>query len=299
MTDEPPTPADAPLPDAPSATSEYREANGVRLHVVAAGDPDDPLVVLLHGFPEFWYGWCEHVAPLVAAGYRVLVPDQRGYNLSAKPDGVGAYGIDALSGDVAGLVATEGRDSAHVVGHDWGGLVAWDVARRYPALVDRLAILNAPHPTVFTRTIASNPRQLRKSWYLLFFQLPWLPEWTARRDDFALWVAALEAARPGAFDTADLERYRTAWRRDGAPTAMVNWYRALLRAPSSPSRERVVTPTLILWGEDDQALVPELAETSRDYCAAGTLERFGDATHWLHHEHPERVTRRLRAHLDA
>jgi pimeloyl-ACP methyl ester carboxylesterase len=274
--------------------------NGVDLHVVAAGDPTDPLVVLLHGFPEFWYGWHRQVEPLVDAGFRVLVPDQRGYARSGKPEGVRPYRLSALARDVVALVGTEGRESARVVGHDWGALVAWDLARRHPEVVERLGVVNVPHLSAFRRTLLRNPTQLRRSWYAAFFQLPRLPEWAAKRGDFALWVRALrDGANPGTFTDEDVARYRTEWRREGAPTAMLNWYRALVRYPGDPPRERVTAPTLVLWGENDRALVPELAPRSLDYCEEGRLERFPGATHWVHHEYPERVADLLVEHLSG
>jgi len=286
------------LPDVPSAESVYRDVNGVELHTVVAGDESDPLVVLLHGFPEFWYGWHRQIAPLVEAGYRVVVPDQRGYNASEKPDGVRSYRLSELVGDVVGLVESEGGDSAHVVGHDWGAVVAWHLALSRPEVVDRLGIVNVPHPTAYRETLRSNLAQLRRSWYVFYFQLPRIPEWLSARDDFAFWVSALrDGARPGTFSDADIARYRTAWSQDGAPRAMINWYRALVRHGEAPPRERVAAPTLVVWGENDQALVPELAPKSVDYCEDGRLERFPDATHWVNHEEPERVADLLVEHL--
>ncbi len=287
----------APLPDVPSAESTVREVNGVELHVVAAGDPDDPLVVLLHGFPEFWYGWRDHVPGLVEAGYRVLVPDQRGYNRSDKPDGVGAYAIENLSGDVRALIDSTGRESAHVVGHDWGAGVAWDLALRHPETVDRLGIINVPHPSVFEATLKSSPGQLRKSWYMFFFQLPRIPEWAQQRGGFERLVEGLETADEGTFTDEDIERYRAAWGREGALTGMLNWYRALFRAGEDPPRERVEPPTLVVWGEGDQFLLPEMASESVEYCADGRLERFPDASHWVQHERTEQVVELLVDHL--
>ncbi|PSQ06805.1 alpha/beta hydrolase [Halobacteriales archaeon QS_6_71_20] len=277
---------------------EFRDAAGVRLHVVAAGDPADPLVVLLHGFPEFWYGWHRHVEPLVEAGYRVLVPDQRGYGRSGKPAGVRPYRITALSRDVVEVIRSDGYESAHVVGHDWGAAVAWDLALRRPERVDRLGVVNVPHPTAFRRTLLGNREQLRRSWYVFAFQLPWLPERAAARDDFALWTRVLTESVPGGtFDDADLDRYRAAWGRERAARSMVNWYRALLRYPRPPPRESVSAPTLIAWGERDEALVPELAPRSLSFCADGRLERFPDAGHFLTHERPDAVADLLVDHL--
>lgn len=277
---------------------EFRDASGVRLHVVTAGDPADPLVVLLHGFPEFWYGWHRYIEPLVEAGYRVLVPDQRGYNRSGKPAGVRPYRITELTRDVVALIRSDGCESAHVIGHDWGAFVAWNLALREPERVDRLGIINVPHPTAFRRTLLWNREQLRRSWYAFAFQIPLLPEWAAARNDFALWTRVLTDSVPeGTFDEADLDRYRNAWGRQRAARSMVNWYRAVPRYPRLPPRESVEAPTLIVWGERDEALVPDLAPRSLSYCVDRRLERVPDAGHFVTHERPEEVAGLLVDHL--
>ena len=277
--------------------SAYRTVDGVRFHVVTAGDESAPLVVLLHGFPEFWYGWRHQIEPLVDAGCRVLVPDQRGYNLSAKPDRLREYRVARLARDVVALIHSEGRESAHVVGHDWGAAVAWELALRCPNAVDRLGICNVPHPLVFRRHLRSNPAQLRKSWYVFYFQLPWLPEVGARRNDFEKLVGALDRADPDAMTDRDLERYRAAWRVPGALSAMIDWYRAAVRYRETPPRRIVEAPTLIVWGERDFALEPEMAPESLAYCAEGRLERFPDVGHWVLHDRPEAVADLLADHL--
>ena len=283
-----------------SAESIRRSGNGVDLHVVAAGDADDPLVVLLHGFPDCFYGWRHQIEPLVDAGYRVLVPDQRGYNLSDKPAGLGAYRLGRLSADIAALIDSEGESSAHVVGHDWGAMVAWDLALRRPEYVDRLGILNVPHPTAFRETLRSSPRQVLRSWYVFAFQLPRIPEWWLARDEFAGLARALEeTARIDTFDDADLDRYRESWAEPGALTAMLDWYRAMARRPDEPPRERVTASTLIAWGEKDPALVPELVEKSARYCDDVRVERFPTRSHWVHVEAPEAVNELLLEHLDG
>ena len=299
MTSDPPR-TDACLLDLPGAESVRRTVNGVRLHAVVAGEEGAPLVVLLHGFPEFWYGWHEYVEPLAAAGYRVLVPDQRGYNLSDKPHGVPSYRLRTLSADVRDLIRSEGRDSAQLVGHDWGGVVAWDLALRYPGAVDGLVALNAPHPVVFRKTLTSSLRQLRRSWYMFLFQLPRVPEWLGTRNDFE-WLGGMlrRSSRDRAFSEQDLERYRAAWRREGAPTGMLNWYRAMFRYPDAPPQSHVTAPTLVIWGEDDVALLPELAAGSVNRCEQGRLERFPDATHWIQHERPDEVTGLILEHLGS
>ncbi|WP_311170382.1 alpha/beta fold hydrolase [Halobellus ordinarius] len=286
---------DASILADPEVTSEYREVNDVRLHVVTAGDEDDPLVVLLHGFPEFWYSWHRSTAPLVDAGYRVLVPDQRGYNHSEKPEGVYPYRITELSRDIVELIESEGRESAHVVGHDWGAGVAWDLALRHPGSVDRLGIVNVPHPRAFQKTLTSNPRQLAKSWYMFFFQVPRFPEWAQRQMNYRPFADSLRDAKPGTFTEEDIERYRAAW--DRGLTGMINWYRALFRYREDPPRARVGPPTLVVWGERDEYLLAEMAERSVDYCDDGRLERVPKGTHWVHHEYPEDVTGHIIEHL--
>jgi pimeloyl-ACP methyl ester carboxylesterase len=268
--------------------------NGVRLHAVEAGPPDGRLLILLHGFPEFWYGWHRHIESFAAAGYRVLVPDQRGYNLSDKPRGVASYRLDRLAGDVVGLIDDAGRERACLAGHDWGGAVAWWVGVNFPRRLDRLALLNIPHPYVMRRHLLHDRDQRRRSWYIFFFQLPWLPEIYLRRNDWAYGVRALTVtSRPGTFSESDLALYRQAWSQPGAVSAMIHWYRAALRMPPPrPASPRVEVPTLLLWGTGDRFLGREMAQPSIDLCDDGRLV-FLDATHWVHHEEPGEVQRRL------
>ncbi|MEZ3142665.1 alpha/beta fold hydrolase [Halobaculum sp. MBLA0143] len=292
-------PTDAELLSVP-ASSERIAGDGVDLHVVTAGDPEDPPVVLLHGFPDFWYGWREQVPALVDAGYRVVAPDQRGYNLSDAPEAVRDYRIDRLVADAAAVVRSTGRESAHVVGHDWGAMVAWSLALRRPSLVDRLGIVNVPHPTVFGRTLRSNPRQILRSTYAFGMQLPRLPEWALSRNDGDLLASTLEStARPGTFSAAELRRYRAAWDHPGVVRGMVNWYRAAGRYGIRPPVDRVEPSTLVVWGEEDDALVPEMAGESVEFCVDGRLERFPNASHWVHLERPDTVSDLLVDHLDA
>lgn len=282
------------------ASERFVTTNGVRLHVVEAGPADGPLVVLLHGFPELWYGWRRQIEPLAGAGYRVLVPDQRGYNLSDKPRGVSAYRLDALAGDVVGLIEDAGREKAAIVGHDWGAIVAWWLALTHAERLERLAILNVPHPAVMRRHLRSSRRQLRRSWYIFLFQLPWLPEWFLRRRGFRNAVRALRASRPGTFSDADIEVYREAWSQPGALRSMLHWYRAALRAPSRrPPSVRVSVETLMLWGCRDVALGREMAAPSIDLCDKGRLILFEQASHWLQHEEAENVTRLLLGFLEG
>jgi pimeloyl-ACP methyl ester carboxylesterase len=269
----------------------FIESNGIRLHVVEQGD--GPLIVLLHGFPEFWYSWRNQIGPLAVAGFRVVASDMRGYGKSDKPAGISSYDIDTLADDVAGLIRALGYESAVVVGHDWGGAVAWATAIRHPLLVSRLIILNAPHPGAMRRAILTL-QQLRKSWYILAFQLPWLPEAVIRFRDFRL-IRQLfrdEPRRAGAFTVEDIDLYIEAMREPGALTAMLNYYRA---APGSVRHriartENVVMPTLVLWGTDDKYLGPELLEGLERWVSDLRVRRFPDTTHWIQHDKPDVVT---------
>lgn len=267
--------------------------NGITLNVAEAGPPDGPLAILLHGFPEFWYGWRSQIGPLAGAGLRVLAPDQRGYGSSDKPRRVAAYALDVLADDVVGLIDALGRDRATVIGHDWGGVVAWGAISRQPSRFDGAVILNAPHPDAMLREVKGNYRQLLKSWYTLFFQLPKLPETLLRRSDFRWLVDAMtRSSRPGTFSTADLQIYKAAWSEPGALTSMLNWYRAGYRIKHAPYPDPLVqVPTLMIWGVKDRFLGPGVARSSFALCESALLEWIEDATHWVQHEEPERVNR--------
>jgi epoxide hydrolase 4 len=215
------------------------------LNAVTAGPEDGPALLLLHGFPEFWYGWRKQIAPLAEAGFRVVVPDQRGYNLSSKPPAVRDYRLGELTADVIAIADRIGREKILLAGHDWGAGVAWNTAMRYPGRIEKLAILNVPHPAVMMRFLRTNPRQMLRSWYMLFFQIPMLPEFLFLRDGTR---RLLRTSRKGAFSPEDLERYREAWSQPGALTAMINWYRALPREMPylAAAESRVSVPTRIL-----------------------------------------------------
>jgi pimeloyl-ACP methyl ester carboxylesterase len=256
---------------------------GVRLHYVEAGH--GPLVVLLHGFPEFWFSWRHQLATLSAAGFRAVAVDQRGYNLSDKPQGLGSYRIDRLAGDVARLIAGLGAErAAALVGHDWGGAIAWTLAMHYPDRLERLAILNAPHPGTFVKHLA-NPMQLRKSWYIFFFQLPWLPEAVLRANNFG----AIRRQLPE-------REYVEALQRPGALTAALNYYRAMWRvgpAAWRSLRQRIDQPVLVIWGERDQFLRPALAVPDPRLVPHAQVTRLAEAGHWVQLDRPERVNELL------
>ncbi len=215
-----------------------RKTNGITLYCAELGPTHGPLVFLLHGFPEYWYGWRHYIAPLARAGYRVVAPDQRGYGESDKPKGIAAYDLDVLAADMVGLADTLGRDRFAVVGHDWGASVGWWIARNYPTRVSQLAVLNAPHPAIWKYAMRHVPAQRRKSRYVGMMAMPWLPEFLVRTRNFNALVTALHSARrKDAFSKVDIEQYRQAWKKPGAVTAMLNWYRAFLRKGHA-ARER-------------------------------------------------------------
>ena len=276
-----------------SAAIHFRRVatNGIHLNVAEAGPEDGPLALLLHGFPENWYGWRHQIEPLAAAGFRVVVPDQRGYGSSDRPRGVAAYRLDELVADVLGLVDAAGRERVAIVGHDWGGIVAWAAIERHPDRFDRAVILNAPHPAVMQRAIRQDVRQLARSWYTFAFQVPGLPErLLGRKNHRALERGLTGTSRPEAFSHADLELFRAAWAQPGALRAMIHWYRAAARSPNLPLPQPPIrVPTLILWGAKDHALGPGLARLSYAQCRDARLEWLPDATHWLAHEEPARV----------
>jgi epoxide hydrolase 4 len=266
----------------------------VTLNAVAAGSKSGPVVVLLHGFPEFWFGWRHQIEPLAAAGFRVIVPDQRGYNLSSKPSGVRSYALKELVSDVIAIADQLGQERIFLAGHDWGAAVAWSVALLRPERVAKLAILNVPHPSVMRRYLMKNRRQLRKSWYMFFFQLPYLPEAFLSASNFRRGIASLAgSSRPGTFSEDDLAQYPAAWSQPGALTAMINWYRAAFRCPATFPDRMVRVPTRILWGVRDRFLMAEMAQDSLRYCTQAELITFPEATHWLQHEESTRVSELL------
>ncbi|QDA59460.1 alpha/beta fold hydrolase [Hymenobacter jejuensis] len=273
----------------------YVQTNGIRLHVVQCGPSQGPLVILLHGFPEFWYSWRHQIQPLAEAGYRVWAPDQRGYNLSDKPLHIRDYQVATLAADVIGLLDAAGQSSAIVVGHDWGAVVTWWLSIKYPNRIRRAAILNVPHPRTLSRALRRTPSQLFKSWYVFFFQVPWLPERATRWRNWRVARSALRGtSRRGTFSGADLALYQQAWSQPRAMRSMINWYRAAFRFRSGLGKNaRVRIPVRIIWGKRDAFLNSQLAQMSLEMCDHGQLTYLPSATHWVQHEEPAEVNRLL------
>jgi pimeloyl-ACP methyl ester carboxylesterase len=284
----------------PGAETRRLRTNGITLHAIVAGPADGRLVLLLHGFPEFSWGWRRQIGPLAAAGLRVVAPDLRGYNLSDKPVEVAAYALDTVAGDILGLADALGRDRFAVAGHDWGAILAWHLASRAPSRLDRVAILNGPHPATLARHILRHPLQGLRVGYIGAFQLPVLPEAMLCAADFAALRGAMRAtASRGSFTAEDLAAYRVAWSQPGALRGMLNWYRALLRHRPAPPPGRISVPLRIIWGDRDIALDRRLVEAGLALCDRGEAFHLPEATHWVQHDAPEAVNRLLLDFLTA
>ena len=261
------------------------------------------MVILLHGFPEFWRSWQHQIEPLAQAGFRVIVPDQRGYNLSDKPLPCSAYRLDRLGGDVLAILDQLGAQQAYLAGHDFGASVAWWLLTAHPERFAAAAILNVPHPLVLRRKLRTSLRQLGKSWYIAFFQLPSLPEWWFSHRNYELGVQSLlGSSRHGTFLPADLEAYRRAWSQPGSVRAMLQWYRAFVRYGFPlplPNPGPIAVPVRILWGDEDRFLCREMAEESVAYCREASCRHFPGVSHWIQHEQPAVVARELIRHFSC
>jgi pimeloyl-ACP methyl ester carboxylesterase len=297
--------------------------NGIRLHCVVDGD--GPLVVLLHGFPECWYSWRHQIAAL-APRFRVVAPDLRGYNLSDKPRPVAAYALSELVADVRGLVEALGERQAVIVGHDWGGGVAWTFAMDHPEMTRRLVVLNCPHPAIFAEHLRANPRQIARSWYMFFFQIPWLPETLLRLGHARAVGDAIRrsAVRQDFLTADDLARLRDAASEPGALRAAINYYRAMFRSPLGQAAwprwmrrfvhgdrplegvrteledwPKTSSPTLLIWGENDVALGKELTLGMEPlFTAPFQVKYIPLCGHWVQQEQPAVVNQFLLDFLD-
>ena len=264
----------------------YASVNGVRVHYAEMGE--GPLVVLLHGFPQCWYTWHD-LMPRLATRFHVVAPDMRGYNESDKPDGVAAYSTAEVARDIAGLIEALGEEQAYVVGHDWGGSVAWRTAMDHPHRVFRLCVINAPHPAAFAREVRHR-EQLVRSLYALYFQLPLLPEATVRLGIRRVLTGS--AFVPSSFTDDALDMYENGISQPGAATAMLNYYRATMRealADPNQSYATILTPTLHIWGIKDLALSPRLTEGLEEWVPNIRIERVEDSGHWVPEEKPALV----------
>ncbi len=283
------------LPEQLGLTTRYFDLPKLRMHAAVAGSSSGDLVILLHGFPQFWFSWRHQMKALADAGYYVVAPDQRGYNLTDKTP---PFDVFTLTDDIVELIKACGREHCYLVGHDWGAAVAWAVARFYPEHVKKLAILNVPHPVPMARALrGGNLKQLLMSWYIFFFQVPFLPEAMLSSNSFASLRGAMKrGTRAGTFTRNEFTHYIEAWSQKDSLSAMIGWYRALFRSGAAGAHRkmspRIKTPTLILWGEKDFALSVELAEESLKWCDEAKLIRF-PASHWLQEELADEISQKL------
>ncbi len=280
--------------------------NGVALHVVLGGS--GPLVVLLHGWPESWVTWRHVMGPLRDAGFTVAVPDLRGFGDSEKPPHVDDYAVDRVATDVHALIRALGHERAHVVGHDWGGVVAWQLALRHDDVLDKLVIVNAPHPGLFKKRLRHFD-QLKASYYMFVFQVPFVAERLVSSDDFRPLknILKYQPRREGAFTDEDVELYVRAIKKPGALTAGLNYYRAAGRAAVAEGlrglkggRHRggvVERPTLVVWGLDDSALPPENLDGLDRVVTSVRTVRIPQCSHWVQHDAPEILVRETLAFL--
>ncbi|MBF2021585.1 MAG: alpha/beta hydrolase [Hydrococcus sp. C42_A2020_068] len=278
---------------------DFITTNGIKLHYVTQGEGQ--LMLMLHGFPEFWYSW-RHQIPEFAKNYQVVALDLRGYNESDKPKEIEAYATTELLKDVEGVIKGLGYENCILVGHDWGGLIAWKFAYAYPQMVDKLIVLNLPHPAKFSDGLRK-PQQLLKSSYVFFFQLPWLPELVLQANDYSLIGSIFTnmAVDKSAFTTADLEAYKDAAAKRGALTAMLNYYRNFFQEfLQNPQQERgtLKIPTLIIWGEKDAALGKELTYGTEGFVRNLTIKYIPNCSHWVQQEQPQLVNQYMREFLE-
>jgi epoxide hydrolase 4 len=267
--------------------------NGIRMHYVTMGE--GPLIVLLHGFPEFWYSWRYQIPFLANLGYTVVAPDLRGYNDTDKPRK--GYDVPNLLRDIEGLIKGLGQAMAIIVGHDWGGVLAWSFAIHYPQMTGRLIVMNAPHPQAILREFRTL-KQLRKSWYIFLFQLPWLPERMLLRNHASLIGRVLRGntVQKDAFPPEVIAKYQKAISKPGSMTAALNYYRHIfLQRPEMSSH--ISAPTLLIWGEQDVALGIELTHGLEQWIDNIQVERISDSGHWVQQEQPDKVNQLMQAFL--
>ncbi len=285
------------MAQASSPQETYMKVNGIRLHAMTQGERG-PLVVLLHGFPECWYSWRQYLPWLAEAGYRAVAPDLRGYNLSDKPKGIINYQAPILARDIYELIHLLGAEKAIVVGHDWGAAIAWYLAMYYPQAVEKLVICNVPHPAKFAAGIRTW-QQLRKSWYIFAFQLPWLPEYMMQRNLYGVMEQVMRgsAVRKEAFSDDDLRVYAQAMSQPGALTAALNYYRAVVRWGWHLPVQPISAPTQIIWGEEDIALGKELTYGTERYVPDLRIHYIPNCGHWVQQEALQEVQEVLREFL--
>ena len=279
-----------------SWTHDFISTNGIKLHYVTQGE--GPLILFLHGFPEFWYSWRRQI-PEFAQDHKAVAVDLRGYNDSDKPESPSAYVMAEFVRDVKGVIEGLGYQRCVLVGHDWGGAIAWSFAYAHPEMLEKLVILNLPHPAKFAAGLTT-PQQLLRSWYIFFFQIPVLPELLIQLDDYQVLEQAFRkmAIDPSVFTNADIEAYKNAFAKRGAVTAALNYYRNVFESGlTKPDWGVLDVPTLMIWGENDTALGKELTYGTEQYVRDFRIKYIPNCSHWVQQERPELVNQYIREFL--
>ncbi|XP_033750765.1 epoxide hydrolase 4-like isoform X2 [Pecten maximus] len=291
------------LNDPTLGTHGFIHLEHVKLHYVSNGDEKKPLMLLIHGFPEFWYSWRFQLRAF-ADKYRVVAIDQRGYAESEKPNGYNSYTTEKLVGDIKQLIPALGHRSGVIVGHDWGGAIAWAFAMKHQDMVDKLIVLNCPHPSTFRAYLRKSFAQFKKSWYMFLFQVPYLPEYMLSRDDFRsvneMFTGKHGGVKVGTVSEEDVEAYKYAFSRSGGLTGPLNFYRSAMKNSSifETKVPKIQKPTLIVWGCKDLALSEELPPMAKDYVTNLTIKYIQDASHWVQMDTPDIVNEHMREFLE-
>lgn len=277
--------------------SNYIQLDKVKLHYIEEGS-GDKVIFLLHGWPEFWYSWRFQIPALVEAGFRVFAPDLRGFNLSDKPKTLEAYSLENVGKDIVQFIEKLDIKKAHIVGHDWGGALAWHLGLHYPEKVEKLAVLNSPYPAIFYKHLRSNPSQLFKSWYMLFFQIPVLPEFLLKLNLSFFFKKALRdwAYNKAAFSDEVIDKFVEAYSQENAMKSSINYYRAGLRFSSAKKEKgrKIQSPTLLIWGENDKALGKDLTIGTENYINnTFELKFIPQCSHWVQQDAPDLVNKYL------
>ena len=274
---------------------KFVNVNGIIMHYVTIGN--GPLIVFLHGFPEFWYSW-RYQIPFFSKHFKVVVPDMRGYGETEKPAEINEYRIEKLVADIVELIHSLGQEKAIVVGHDWGCAIAWSVAMMSPSIVEKLIVMNMPHLAVFQKNAFRNYEQMQKSWYMFFFLLQDVPEnrLSSNNFEFLKHLFEISIKRKEKFTQSDIEDYVSSWSKEGGITGGINYYRANLNAEFWGSLDesipfpKIKSATLQIWGEEDIFLRKELTEGTNEFVDAPfSLKTIPNCGHWIQQEAPEEV----------
>ena len=276
--------------DSQQISYRYQKVNGIKLHVAIAGPVSGNPVILLHGFPDAHFGWEKQILALAQNNFYVIAPDQRGYNLSDKPKGKKSYMMNLLTADIIALADSLGIKKFNLAGHDFGALVCWNLADKYPERIMKMVIINVPHPKVAGEYLRKSNRQRLKSWYAFFFMVPFIPELAARAFNWKVLISTMK----NAYTKEELERYKAAWSQHNAISSMINWYRCLpLQNEEEKPKKIIEVPTFIMWGKLDPHLLWEMVPPSAAMCETVKVQYFEDSTHWVLKEKAKEVSKLL------